>query len=253
MKTNHPTILPIPILSDNYVWTIIATELNAAVVVDPGDAQPVSDFLKQQQLSLVGILVTHHHWDHTNGVSALQQQYKAPVFGPATSLREQDTVVITGFPLSFQVLAIPGHTRDHVAFYTPGILFCGDTLFAGGCGRLFEGTAKQLYDSLQKMAALPDDTSVYCAHEYTLQNLRFAEMVEPDNQAIKQRMKRVNELRKQSLPSLPSLLSEEKQTNPFLRCDIPEVIASVEKYAGRALNTPLEVFTWVRKWKDKFK
>lgn len=258
---NNLTILPIPVLQDNYVWAIIDKNQSIALIIDPGEAIPVSVFLKQQQLKLVGILITHHHWDHTNGIEALKKEYDTPVFGPANEtipgmtmpLQEEETVSIQGFPLSFKVISIPGHTLGHIAYYFPGMLFCGDTLFASGCGRIFEGTPAQMYESLQEIAALPHDTKIYCAHEYTLNNLRFAKLVEPNNPAIMERIKEVTDLRQQGLPSLPSTLHAEKETNPFLRCRLPQVIASVENYAGEPLKDELDVFTRLRQWKDNFK
>ena len=253
-------IIPIPALRDNYIWTMIKPEDHTAWVIDPGDAAPVIDFLKQQKLTLKAILITHHHWDHTAGVAELREQQPTPVYGSAKEkiadvthlLKDEEDIHMEGCPLTFHVIAIPGHTLDHIAYYSPGLLFCGDTLFAAGCGRVFEGTPEQMYASLQKIAALPDDTRIYCAHEYTLNNLHFAEIVEPENTLIKQRITQVSELRNKNLPSLPSTLSEEKETNPFLRCDSPELIAQVETYANQTLHNPIEVFTWVRKWKDSF-
>lgn len=259
MNTPHLSITPIPILKDNYVWTLIDKAKNAAVIVDPGDAAPVRDYLQTHGLTLAAILLTHHHWDHTNGVNDLKKLYDVPVFGPrekipsvTNNVNENDEVSVVNFPLSFEVMAIPGHTLSHIAYYAPGMIFCGDTLFASGCGRLFEGTAGEMYASLQKIAALPDSTHVYCAHEYTLNNLRFAALVEPTNQKIVERAKRVAALREKNLPSIPDTLAEEKATNPFLRCDSPEIIASVEAYAGRKLTDPVDVFAWLRKWKDEF-
>ncbi len=254
-------IIPIPILSDNYVWTLLDTNQPTAVIVDPGEAKPVIHFLKQHELTLCGILITHHHWDHTGGIAELKNQYDIPIYGPVNEtidglsvpLQPDQIIQLESFPLKLQVIGIPGHTLGHVAYYSPGILFCGDTLFAAGCGRVFEGTAAQMYASLQKIAALPDNTKIYCAHEYTLNNLRFAEQVEPENKKIKERLVRVSDLRKKNLPSLPSLLKEEKETNPFLRCDSPELIANVEKHADKTLSTPVEVFTELRTWKDGFK
>lgn len=258
MKNKIYAVVPIPALKDNYIWALINKENNRALIVDPGEAQPVTHFLQQQQLQLAGILITHHHGDHTNGIAGLIQ-HNVPIFGSAQenishfthALTEADVVQVPSFP-DFQILSIYGHTRGHIAYYSPGILFCGDTLFSAGCGRIFEGTASQMYASLQKMAALPDNTQVYCAHEYTLNNLRFAEMVEPSNQAIKERVKEVNALRAQQLPSLPSTIGIEKETNPFLRCDSAEIIVNVEKYAQQPLNDVVSIFTWLRKWKDVF-
>lgn len=249
-------IFPIPAFSDNYIWAIVAE--HKALVVDPGEAAPVIKYLEQQQLNLVGILITHHHWDHTNGVAELVQRFHAPVYGGKLSQTagiswhgaDGDKVVIN--QTEFTLLDIPAHTLDHVAFFAPGILFCGDTLFAAGCGRVFEGNAEMMYTSLQKLAALPDATKVYCGHEYTEKNLRFAEMVEPQNVAIQERLKEVIALRKKNLPSLPSTIHIEKETNPFLRCDVAEVVANVEQFAGKKLTNVVEVFYWLRKWKDGF-
>jgi hydroxyacylglutathione hydrolase len=254
------TIHPIPTLKDNYVWALVSTPKRLACIVDPGEAGPVLTFLKQQGLKLMGILITHHHWDHTNGIAGLKQHSDVPVYGAASetidgktvSLHEGDRVELIDFPLSFRVMSIPGHTLGHLAYYSPGMLFCGDTLFASGCGRLFEGKPEQLYTSLQKLAALPDETKVYCAHEYTLANLHFAEKVEPGNPEIKERLKQVEALHRQHQCTLPSTLGEEKKTNPFLRCDSPELIQSVQRHAGRHLSNPIEVFTYLRKWKDTY-
>lgn len=253
-------IFPIPILKDNYVWVIADTKENAACIVDPGEARPVSDFLQKHKMILKGILITHHHWDHTNGIVELKNEYDVPIIGPAQEnitgvtlpVHEQDTVNVANFPLAFQVMAIPGHTLGHIAYYAHEMLFCGDTLFASGCGRIFEGTPEQMYASLQRIASLPNDTKIYCAHEYTLNNLRFAETVEPNNYQIAERIKRVNEIRKKNLPSLPSLLAEEKETNPFLRCNSQELIETVEKHAHATLSGPVAVFASLRKWKDGF-
>lgn len=258
---NTLIIHAIPALSDNYIWAIIDKKTETALIVDPGEAAPVQAFLKQQSLTLLGILITHHHWDHTDGISALRKAYPVPVFGPAIEnivektdpLNERDTLTMDHFPLSFTTLSIPGHTLGHIAYYSPGILFCGDTLFASGCGRVFEGTYEQMYLSLQKIAALPHETEIYCAHEYTLANLRFAKHVEPNNRDIDKRIEQVSALRDQGLPSLPSLLRDEKATNPFLRCHTKDVIASAEHYAGQSLADPIAVFTVLRKWKDSFK
>ncbi len=250
-------IIAIPALQDNYIWGLINAK-KEAIIIDPGDAKPVVDFLNQHQCQLKAILITHHHWDHTSGISTLFYS-NLPVYGPANEviphktvfLQESDVVQVSGFP-PFFVMDIPGHTLGHIAYYSQGILFCGDTLFAAGCGRLFEGTAFQLYTSLQKLADLPGDTKIYCAHEYTMQNLRFAQAVEPGNSQILRRLHSVTRLREENVPSLPSLLQEEKETNPFLRCDSLELIAKVEKYANQRLENSVDVFTWLRKWKNAF-
>lgn len=254
------TIIPIPALKDNYIWALVDKMHNTMVIVDPGDADPVEIFLQKHNLSLKAILITHHHWDHTNGINKLVQKYHVSVFGPAqeyisgltTPVGDKDEIKIESFPLTMQILTIPGHTTGHIAFYAPGILFCGDTLFAAGCGRIFEGSADEMYASLKKIFMLPDDTQIYCAHEYTLNNLNFAKVVEPSNHHITKRIKEVSELREKNLPSLPSLLADEKASNPFLRCNSPEIKANVEKFAGHSLENPIAVFTWLRKWKDGF-
>jgi hydroxyacylglutathione hydrolase len=245
-------------LKDNYVWAVIDKVNHTALIVDPGAAKPVIDFLKQHRLSVIAILVTHHHWDHTNGIIELLDQYPAPVYGPANEtipelthpVKENSQLHIKGYPHEVTVIEIPGHTSGHVAYLTDGNLFCGDTLFSAGCGRLFEGTAEQMAASLGKITSLPDETKIYCAHEYTLKNLGFAELVEPGNEAIRQRLQKVKELRDKDLPSLPSTLRDEKETNPFLRCEVEEVKGSVEKHAGEKLEDAVAVFRALRKWKD---
>ena len=257
---NDIKIYQVNALTDNYIWIIVNTRQQSALIVDPGDATPALAFLKQYQLELKGILITHHHWDHVNGVGDILQHYPVPVLGgslsqlPLLTHKFKDGEVISVdacFP-QYQVLAIPGHTLDHIAYYADNSLFCGDTLFGAGCGRLFEGTAEQMYASLQKITSLPEQTEIYCAHEYTLNNLVFAETVEPDNQNIKQRIEKTKTLRKNNLPSLPSLLLEEKQSNPFLRCEIPAVIQQTERHSQRSLKQPVDVFTALRQWKDHF-
>ncbi len=213
----------IPIFQDNYVWVIIKD--SAAMVVDPGDASEVQSFLDKKQLQLKAILLTHHHQDHSAGVLRLREKYSAPVFASIQSLlssvtafvSEPDIIKIEPFP-PFTVLNIPGHTLDHIAFYHAPYLFCGDTLFSAGCGRIMEGTAEQLFDSLQKLASLPDNTKIYCTHEYTLANLQFALTVEPNNAAMQQRLEDCRLLRTNHQPTLPSTMALERSTNPFLRC-----------------------------------
>jgi hydroxyacylglutathione hydrolase len=229
-------------------------------LVDPGEAVPALNFLAKRKLSLVAILVSHHHWDHTDGIADILAYAKVPVIGAANSrlsyltqhMQDNETFVLEKLVQSFTVLAIPGHTFDHIAFYAPGILFCGDTLFAAGCGRAFEGTPQQLYQSLQKLAALPDRTKVFCAHEYTQSNLRFAAMVEPENATIQERIVAVNKLRAEGASTLPSVLSLEKNTNPFLRCHVPSVVKAAETHAGKKLEGPAAVFTVLREWKNHF-
>jgi hydroxyacylglutathione hydrolase len=251
-----PRIDPVRAFKDNYVWTL-RNETHAAVV-DPGEARPVLDYLAREKLELAAILATHHHPDHVGGIAELVRHYRVPVFGPKNepiatlTLSEGDRISIPELGVSFTVLDIPGHTRAHIAYYGAGSLFCGDTLFACGCGRLFEGTPEQMYASLSKLAALPDDTKVYCGHEYTLANIGFAKAVEPQNRALSTREARDRKLREAGKPTLPSTLADEKATNPFLRCREPAVIESANKYLGARIADPVRVFAAIRDWKNRF-
>lgn len=239
-----------------------------AIVVDPGDARPVMDALDARSLELVGILVTHHHPDHTAGLGALRSRLGTLrghcIYGPAygdiehvqTRLSDGDQLELLG--LSWEVLYLPGHTLDHIGFFTPaaghgepGVLFCGDTLFSGGCGRLFEGTAVQLYRSLQRLTRLPSLTQVCCTHEYTLANLKFAMTVEPDNARLRDYFQHCMSLRQHDRPTLPSTLALELQVNPFLRCDQPTVVASALQHRASAAD-PRSIFTTLRDWKNNF-
>ena len=256
------TIIPIPAFADNYIWTL--REGGNAVVVDPGDAKPVLDYLDREGVTLTAILATHHHNDHVGGIPALVERYRAPVFGPAResipertrALGEGDEIDVPGLPLHLRVIDIPGHTAGHIAYFgdVSGVpsVFCGDTLFAVGCGRLFEGTPQQMWTSLSKLAALPDEARVYCGHEYTLANIRFALAVEPESAALWDRQAREQAKRDRGEPTLPSTIGEELATNPFLRCTEPEVVASAERHAGRRLASPVEVFAEIRQWKNAF-
>lgn len=252
-------IMPIPVLKDNYVW-VIKNQRREVVIVDPGEATPVLKFLQEWDLNLLAILITHHHWDHVDGIEGIVEQYKVPVYGSMIEEIPQKTHPVKDLEqfniesFAFEVLEIPGHTLGHVAYYfkPAKALFTGDTLFCAGCGRVFEGTMQQMYSSLMKMTALPNDTKIYCGHEYTLNNLRFAELVDPDNKEIKQRMSKVKMLLDKNIPSVPSLLSDEKKTNPFLCCHLQSIISSVEKYSNRSLTNPVEVLEQLRKWKDQF-
>lgn len=251
-------VFAIPAFRDNYIWAIEDPETAAVVVVDPGDAAPVLAALKAQSLRLSGILVTHHHWDHTNGIKELTAAFDVPVWGPAKDpvptvtvpLREGDEVDIGVAGVVLKTLEIPGHTLGHIALTGNGMLFCGDTLFAGGCGRIFEGTPAQMYDSLQRLAQLPPETQVFCGHEYTEANLRFALRVEPENAALQERLQRVSEQRAADRITLPSTLAEELASNPFLRVDRQSVIDGAERQLGKRLSSPVEVFAAVRAWKD---
>jgi hydroxyacylglutathione hydrolase len=251
-------VIPLRAFKDNYVWTL--RDARCAAVVDPGEAQPVLDYLAAENLRLVAILATHHHQDHVGGITDLRRKYAVPVYGPrgepiATLTHPVgggDRVSIDELGVSFEVLDIPGHTRAHVAYYGANMLFCGDTLFACGCGRVFEGTPQQLYASLQRLAALPDETLVYCGHEYTLANIDFAKAVEPDNAALADREAADARARRESRPTLPSTIAREKATNPFLRVTRPAVIQSANKYLGRRVSDPAGVFAALRQWKNQF-
>jgi hydroxyacylglutathione hydrolase len=258
-----PQIIAIPAFSDNYIWIIRAG--SHAAVVDPGDAAPVLEWLASNGVMLTAILATHHHADHVGGIQALLARYAVPVFGPAGesipgrvhALVEGDAFQVPGLEVRLGVLDVPGHTAGHIA-YTGAVdgpvLFCGDTLFAGGCGRLFEGTPAQMWASLDKLAALAPATRVYCAHEYTVANLRFALAVEPANAALVQRMSQAQDQRAHAVPTLPSTIALECATNPFLRAREPVVRAAAEQHAGHALpQEPAAVFAAVRGWKDGFR
>ena len=255
-------VSPLRAFSDNYLWLIRAPDdRRGAVVVDPGDARPVEDALARDGLELRTILVTHHHPDHVGGVQALAAKFRAPVFGPSRErlpcdvqpIDDGDVVSLADLGLEFRVMAVPGHTLGHVAYHGHGALFCGDTLFSAGCGRLFEGTAQQMLASLDRIATLPDDTRVYCAHEYTLSNLRFAAAVEPGNADVLETLEAVRELRARDGITLPSTLGHERRINPFLRCREPAVRAAAEARAGNPLPAPVDVFAVIRAWKDGFR
>ena len=253
-------IEPVPAFQDNYIWLIINPANRATAIVDPGDAAPVLDAIHEKGLKPVAILATHHHGDHVGGVSRLLEQFTVPVYGPAEEniphrthpLRQGDKVELDGLPAKFEILDVPGHTAGHIAYYGHGCLFIGDTLFMSGCGRLFEGTAAQMHASLNKLIDLPDDTMIYCAHEYTLANLRFALAVEPENADIMARISRCTELRQNNIPTVPGTLALEKKTNPFLRSGMDDVIHAAETHVGHPLADSTDVFAAVRKWKDQF-
>ena len=258
------TLVPLPAFADNYIWML--QDGSNAIVVDPGDAQPVFDALTRDKLQLAAILVTHHHPDHTGGVAALHAATGAPVFGPAreripepfTPLSHGDTAEVLG--LRFQVIDVPGHTAGHIAYFLPAhqgqapLLFCGDTLFSGGCGRLFEGTPAQMLASLDALAALPGDSRVCCAHEYTLANLRFAQAVEPGNADLTQYTAHCESLRAQGQPTLPSQLATERRINPFLRSREATVLRAVREHAELSANAgEADVFAALRQWKNDFR
>ncbi|MEO8332679.1 MAG: hydroxyacylglutathione hydrolase [Gallionella sp.] len=250
-------ITAIPALQDNYIWVI--HDNKHAAVVDPGEAVPVMEFLNTRGLQLNAILCTHRHADHIGGIAELRQVYNVPVYGRrhpnnphiTDDLREGDSLKLDRFDVVFTILEIPGHLNDHIGYLAPGILLCGDVLFGGGCGRNFEGTPAQLHHSLQRLAQLPDITRVYCAHEYTAANLRFALACEPANPALQQRIAATQQLRTANLPTLPSTIALEKATNPFLRCTQAEIIHTLQQ-RGLTDTTELGVFTALREWKNHF-
>ena len=256
-------VTPIPAFSDNYIWCLNRHGEKDAVVVDPGDGKPVLEALSERGLELAGILITHHHLDHTGGLDTLLSHRDVPVWGPRNPsipqitrrFGEGDHVEVLG--VDWRVLEVPGHTLDHIAFYGEPeggdpMLFCGDTLFAGGCGRVFEGDPAMMLRSLDKLADLPANTRVFCAHEYTLANLSFAEAVEPDNDALKSRIERDRSARDRGEPTVPSVLSVEFDTNPFLRCREDSVAGHMASREGVDAADPVAVFAAVRGWKDNF-
>ena len=248
----------IPAFSDNYIWALING--NSAAVVDPGDASAVENFLNINNLNLEAILITHHHFDHTGGILDLAAKWTPKVYGPKGGHIEgidfelSENSNITVLSTEFHVFETPGHTLDHIAYYSEGIdsLFCGDTLFSGGCGRLFEGTPLQMFDSLNKFSGLPEKTKVYCTHEYTLSNLTFALEVEPNNLNLKNYFKEVIALRNSNKMSLPSSISLENKINPFLRTSVNQVKENAEIYANKKNLQPVEVLAAIRDWKDNF-
>jgi len=251
-------VLHVEAFADNYIW--LPRTGDGVAVVDPGDAAPVITALERLALTPRAILCTHHHGDHTGGVADLLARWPVPVYGPAGEriprithrLAEGDRVDL-GDGVEFSVMEVPGHTAGHIAYHGQGVLFCGDTLFSAGCGRLFEGSAEQMHRSLSRLAALPDDTRVYCAHEYTASNLRFARAADRDNPEVATHAGRVADWRANGQPSLPSTIALERQINPFLRAHLPALRHSAEKHCGRALAGPVEVFAELRRWKDGFR
>ena len=258
------SLTPIPAFSDNYIWLLRGRDPAQVLVVDPGDAGPVFDVLKSNALRLSGILITHHHFDHTGGIEDLLRVFPVPVYGPDSSQiasishRFGDGDKLLLGESEFEVLEIPGHTLDHIAWYSPtaadgrGLLLCGDTLFAAGCGRLFEGTAAMMWHSLSRLAALPGDTLVCCAHEYTLANLDFARTAEPDDSEIANRYSRERSKRDRNQPTLPSSIDLEIATNPFLHCHRPAMMQRMTCRSGKTINSPVEAFAELRHWKDNF-
>jgi hydroxyacylglutathione hydrolase len=258
-------VTPIPAFNDNYIWLLADGNSNRVAVVDPGDAAPVLNYLKQHDLALATILITHHHQDHTGGVAQLLQAFPVPVYGPGSSpfsgidhaLHDGDSFELFGKVL--QIREIPAHTLDHISYYcapmaqqdTPQ-LFCGDTLFLAGCGRLFEGTATQLQQAMDYFATLPDATEVYCTHEYSLANLAFAAAVEPDNADIQASTAHCQSLRAKAKPTLPSVIGTEKRINPFMRTRTESIRASASQHAGRTLMEPADIMAVIRQWKNQY-
>ncbi len=258
-------ISPIPAFFDNYIWCMFDQESGKACVVDPGSAKDTTLFLDENKLRLENILITHHHPDHTGGVAQLKKENKVKVWGSEeskldifdTRLKHNDTLEVLG--QTFTVIHVPGHTLDHIAFFTPKsnklekpALFCGDTLFAAGCGRLFEGTPAQMKHSLDILSKLPDDTQIYCAHEYTLANIKFAASLMPQNKKLAQFQEQCVLLRNKQLPTLPTTVANERNVNPFLRSDDPELIVNLKKSNPDLDEDTLSVFTATRLAKDNF-
>lgn len=253
-------ITALPALSDNYIWVMARDGDTTTVIVDPGEAAPVKQYLSQHGLAVGAYLITHHHGDHVGGLDELLADYPAPVFGPGAEADRIPGITreVTGgdhfrldcLDAAFDVIDVPGHTLGHIAYVTPGALLAGDALFRAGCGRVFEGTHAQMQTSLAKLRDLPEATRVYGGHEYTQKNLAFAQAVEPDSRAIARVIGEVDTLRANDQPSLPGTLAEERQINPFLRWDDPDVVAAAERRAGRALSGAGEIFAVLREWKD---
>ncbi len=254
-------VTAVPAFADNYLWLI--HDHQHAAVVDPGDATPIEAALAARHLKLVAILLTHHHGDHAGGVPELLSRWQVPVFGPAREkiagithpLTEGDMVTLPELSLSLSVLDVPGHTAGHIAYVAAEQhwLFCGDTLFAGGCGRLFEGTPAQMTTSLAKLSALPDDTRVYCAHEYTVSNLRFAAAAEPGNAALAQRLADAQAMRERGEATVPSTIALEKATNPFLRYREPGILRQLQAEGRLTDMEPVAAFAALREWKNSYR
>lgn len=264
----HPLVQPIAAFQDNYLWLLRAPTGRRAAIVDPGDAQPVLAALKKDKLELATILLTHHHGDHAGGVAELVAATGARVIGPQSEAIAGVTEPVGGEQAvnsgldgaQARVLAVPGHTRGHIAYLFEHLgddprplLFCGDTLFAAGCGRVFEGTPEQMLASLDTLAALDEQTLVYCAHEYTLSNLRFASAAEGSSTAVAARAAEASNMRANGIPTVPSTIGIERRTNPFLRTDHPEIIASAANRLGRAPRDRCETFAAIREWKNNFR
>ncbi len=245
----------IPILRDNYAWAI--HDGQSAVLVDPGDDAPILTWLTRRGITLVAILVTHHHADHIGGIPGLLSRYSVPVFGPTRGsspsqpVKDGETLELPSLEWRMSVMETPGHTLDHVCYVGHGHLFCGDTLFSCGCGRLFEGSPAEMHASLSRLSSLPGATQIHCAHEYTLANISFALEVEPDNPALLARHDEALKLRKAGKPTLPVYLSTELDTNPFLRCDRENLRVAAARHCGMPVDTGVQTFAAIRAWKDE--
>lgn len=265
MANSDMMVTAIKAFNDNYIWAIASKHSRSIALVDPGDAKVCIDYMTKNNLFLSAILITHHHNDHVGGIKSLldysqQNAWPVTVYGPANEhidhidvrLRENDCVNLTALSCQFTVLDLPGHTAGHIAYFDNKHLFCGDTLFSAGCGRLFEGTAEQMHQSLAKLTALPADTLVYCAHEYTQANLAFACAVEPDNTVLNDYNKTVNDKRDNNQATIPSTIGFEQQINPFLRCHKSSIKLSAQSHSKQLCNSEVEVFAAIRTWKDTF-
>ncbi len=258
-------ITAIQAFTDNYIWVISATQTNEIALVDPGDAEVCIEYIEAQQAILTDILITHHHPDHVGGIERLakycqQKQWPLTIYGPAheniplcdVKLVENDSITLSMQTTPFHIIDLPGHTSGHIAYVSDQHLFCGDTLFSAGCGRLFEGTAEQMYQSLNKLAALPEHVAVFCAHEYTLANITFALQVDPNNSELQQYHEKVKQLRAAHKASIPTTIATEKMINPFLRCHTTNVQQSASEYSKQTLTSPVETFSAIRQWKNHF-
>jgi hydroxyacylglutathione hydrolase len=251
-------IVPLRAFKDNYIWII--RQKNFAAAVDPGDATPVLDYLRQENLKLIAVLNTHHHFDHTGGNHEILKHYAVPVYGPAYEnipgvthpLKDGDQISLKELDLNFSILHVPPHTAGHIAYYNRDFLFCGDTLFGCSCGGISEGTPEQMVNSLSRLAALPDTTSVYCGHEYTFDNIKFSLTIDPDNSFLHQREIDATQKTKQGLPTLPSTIGLEKKTNPFLRCQSPEIFKAVLQRNPSTGTDPAAIFAALKKLEKAF-
>jgi hydroxyacylglutathione hydrolase len=265
MSNTRNIVTAIKAFNDNYIWAISTEDNNKIALVDPGDAKVCIEHLQKKNLVLSAILITHHHSDHVGGIATLlkyakSQSWIVTVYGPANeniaqldiTLKENDTVTLTALNCQFNVLDLPGHTKGHIAYHSDNTLFCGDTLFSGGCGRLFEGTPEQMHHSLTKLSSLPGETLVYCAHEYTQANLAFALAVEPTNLELKNYVEYVKTKRQIGESTIPSNIALERQINPFLRSHKQSIKSSAQARSNTPLDTESDVFTVIRAWKDVF-